>query len=140
MNEPLTEFEFFQAIMMAGEGVNMSFIALTTIFFGYLVLSHFAGKELPKHVAVSITVLYSFMSLGALSNWWFALSTLYEVCFLYAEYYPGTTLVPSCSIEPPGSEIPLLRIANTVPVILCWLGSIWYMHQYVRKEENSPDT
>lgn len=140
MNEPLTEFEYFQAVMIVAEGLSMSFIALTTIFFAYVALSHFAGKDLPRNVAISISALYSVMSIQMIFNWWMVLTTQFEICFLYAEYYPGTVLAPACSIEPPASGIPLLRIVSTVPIVICWIGSIWYMHRYIRRNDNSADT
>ena len=126
----MSEFEIYDAMMMSIDmsvTASMNFVA---IVFAYVVAAYVAGKSLPRNVALGTTTAYTLFLvphfLGMLGN----LRRNYDgVVQLQAEYPESWTL-----IDDPIGFAPL-ALLFAIPMFVGWLGSIYFMHGYVRRSQ-----
>ena len=128
----MTEYELMDVILSAGDSMASTGLALLTVLFAYVVAAFVAGARLSRTAVISVSVLYSLWYMGPLlafiSSVDFMLRTVEQYRLMYPEGYAITSDAPNR----------LLRIATSAgPYVLGWLGSLVYMHLYVRREAGS---
>ena len=129
----MSEFEFFEAFALATQATGLNFTALSTGLLAYVTAGHLVAKKLPKKVAIGATLAYSVFMFGPLVAYagWF--NTGYELTQQYFELYPDGRML---------QEIPsyILHISVfTVPVLVLYLSSIYYVHFYIRGSQSRDD-
>jgi len=119
----MTEFENMEAIFMSAElGVvaSMNFVA---ILFAYLVAAHFASRDLPKLVKVGTSVIYTLFQMihfnGMIGN----MIRADKGSAYMSEHYPENWANIDGSLPLEG-----VLFLMGLPMVLGWLGSIYYMH------------
>ena len=130
----MSEFEIFEAMMIAmnlAVTASMNFVA---IVFAYLVAAFVAGKSLPRGVAIGTSLIYTVFLIppfnGTINN----LRRVYDGDVVIRATYPESWLVPS---DPTSFE--LLAFLFAFPMLAGWLGSLYYMHLYTRRDSNQTD-
>jgi hypothetical protein len=124
----MTEYEYADIYGIAWQNGTTTLLSLITVVFAYLVVAHFAAKKLEKVVAIGLSTIYSLFVVSNLSAYGTASLQLYTISERYQLAYPGGWVIQEISTDRFG----FLVIATT-PVILCWLGSLVYLHRFVRK-------
>lgn len=124
----MSEYELLDLILGAGDSMVSTGLALLTVLFAYVVAAFAAGARLSRTAAISISVLYSLWYMGPLLAFISSLDFLLRTAEEYRSMFPEGYAVVS---DPPNR---LLRLTTSAgPYILGWLGSLVYMHLYVRK-------
>ena len=123
----MSEFEYFEAFVMSmelGALASMNFLA---IFAMYLIAAYVAGRKLPRSVAVSTSVIYTMFIVppfgGTVGNF----SRAKDVIVQSRADYPESVLFPV-----PEHPFEAFLALFVIPMLLGWLGSLYFMHGYVR--------
>jgi hypothetical protein len=128
----MTEFESYEAAMLALEMSVSASMNFTGYVFAYLVAAHVVGKSLPRNVAIGMSIIYTMFLVvpfsGAISN----LHSSYEAHNQILEHFPDSWTI----IE---SLIPFQVLAFLwgLPMLVGWLGSVYYMHGFARSENKT---
>ncbi len=124
----MSEFELIEIAAVANEGVRGAGMNFVTIVFAYVVASHLAGSRLSRAATVSISIIYSLWLIGPIISLFGHLDLYYktanEYLRLFPEGYAGSA--------PMAFEVILLFAIG--PSALGWIGSLIYMHIYIRKD------
>jgi hypothetical protein len=133
----MTEFEAFEAMMMStelGVGASMNFVALV---FAYLVAAFVVGKSLPKGVAIGTSAIYTIFLVPPLNGVVANFARVYEGDRFIRSTNPDSWLLPADPLS-----LPLLVSLFVFPMIAGWLGSLYFMHFYIRRlsDPASPKT
>jgi hypothetical protein len=128
----MTEFETVEAATIyleLGVGASMNFV---TILFAYLIAAHLVGSTLPKLIAAGISLIYTMFQIihfgGMIGN----MQRAAAGGEFLAREYPNSWAVIADVLS---LETALVLIG--LPMLLSWLGSIYYMHFYVRRKEQA---
>jgi hypothetical protein len=123
----LTEFEFVEAAGIFSGEIGQAPTNMITVIFAYVVAVHFAGKDLSKTVAISISLIYSLWIIGPMINFVFSWNQYMTILDLYHSAYPeGQALRRFLS----GKSF--IIIVSLAPFIIGWIGSLLYTHRVVR--------
>jgi hypothetical protein len=102
----------------------MNFVA---IVFAYLVAAYVAGKSLPCNIAIGLSFIFAVFFvppfMGTLDN----LRRAFDAGACLTSQFPDSWAAQS-SVLP----FVLYAVLFGVPMIAGWLGSLYYMHVYVR--------
>ena len=108
-----------------GVTASMNFVALV---FAYLVAAFVAGKSLPKGIAVGTSAIYTIFLIPPFNGVIVNFIRVYDGDQYMRLTYPDTWTIPS---EPLSMEI--LMFLFTFPMLAGWLGSLYFMHFYIRR-------
>ena len=126
----MSEFEYYEAIMMSVELsalASMNFLAIVAM---YLIAAYVAGRKLPRSIAVGTSLIYTMFVIppfaGSLSN----MNRAHQLGAEAQAKYPE-------SIWSQGSDISLeaYLVLFGVPMFIGWMGSIYFMHSYTRNQQ-----
>jgi len=131
----MSEFEIYEAMMMALDlsvTASMNFVA---IVFAYVVAAYVAGKSLPRNVALGTSTAYTLFLIppfaGTLGN----LDRNYDGALHLQAEYPESWML----IDDPMGFAPIAFLF-AIPMILGWLGSIYFMHGFIRSKKQTNAT
>ena len=128
----MTEFEFLEAGVLYSERILDSAMNLITVVFAYLAASHFVGRQLPKIVVVSLSIVYSIWIFGTMAAIAGFLDSTFNVRVQYGLVFPDGWIYPN---EP---RRVLWFAVSLTPMTLAWFGSLLYLHIIVRgRSENA---
>jgi len=130
----MTEFEAFEVIMMStdmGATASMNFVALV---FAYLVAAFVAGKSLPKGIAVGTSAIYTIFLIPPLNGVIGNFTRVYE-----GDRYMRLTFPETWVIQPEPLSMEILISLFTFPMLAGWLGSLYFMHFYIRRSLKEKD-
>ena len=127
----MSEFEIYEALMMTTEmGVfaSMNFVA---IVFAYLVAAFVTGKSLSRTVALTLSATYTIFLVphfvGCLTN----ITGAYDAGVYLSATFPDSWAATGASIP-----MAVLLALFGVPMLLGWIGSLFYMHGYIRSSDS----
>lgn len=123
----MTEFELIEVSVLVVEGFSNAGMNFVTVVFAYIAAAHFAGEKLSKTAAVSISIIYSLWLLGPLSVFLGYTELGNQTAAEYERLYPDGYAKSEQS-----NQIATMSLIFA-PYILGWVGSLVYMHGYVRK-------
>ena len=95
----------------------------------YVVAAHFVGKSLPQIVAIAISFTYSLFLIGPALGVYGAIN---RISFIRAQYFLA---YPDGSAFSPGNTG--LLVLALIPLVVGWVGSLLYLHAYVRRSHDS---
>ena len=124
----MTEYEFLEAGVLYFERILDSAMNLITVVFAYLAASHFVGERLPRAVAVGLSTIYSLWIVMTIASIATFLDSALNVQVEYRSEYPGGWVY---SREP---RFGLWLIGSLLPMLLAWIGSLYYLHFVVRRD------
>jgi len=124
----MTEYEFLEAGILYFERILDSAMNLITVVFAYLAASHFVGERLPRAVALGLSTIYSLWIVMTIASVATFLVSALNVQLEYRHEYTGGWVYP----REPKFEIWL--IGTLLPMLLAWIGSLYYLHFVVRKD------
>lgn len=128
----MTEFELLQAISVASDKIALSAMNVVAVIFAYILAVHFAGKTLTRAMAVFTSVLYSFFLVAPVYAAYIAVLRIAALTDRYRAEFPASDLVPMAS------NVGLTLLLTLAPLAIGWIGSLAYMHLYIRNEESRP--
>ena len=123
----MTEFENMEAIFMSAElgvAASMNFVA---ILFAYLVAANFVGRELPRLVRVGTSVIYTLFQMIHFNGMVGNMIRADKGSAFMSEHYPDSWATIDGSLPLEG-----VLFLMGLPMILGWLGSIYYMHFFIK--------
>ena len=124
------EFEIFEALMMSIElsvVASMNFLAIAA---AYLIAAYVAGKKLPRGVAVGTSLIYTMFLVPPFTGMAGNLRRVYDLGNHLEANFPESVLSTSSGIS-----FEATVILFGIPMIVGWLGSIYFMHGYIRGEK-----
>ena len=125
----MTEFETFEAIMLALDMAVTASMNFLAIVITYLVAAFVVGKSLPRSVAIGTSAIYTLFLIppfgGTIGN----LRRTYEGGLHLQSEYPDSWTILIVQSNP---DVIIYFFA--IPMFVGWLGSIFYMHRIVRSE------
>ena len=122
----LSEFEFLQAWEILSSEIGNGSTLMISVVFAFLIASHIVGKQLPRIVAIIISLSYSLWVFGPLINAHASFLRLHLLSTEYYQLYPNGWLLPETSVVG-------FFIVGEFPFVIIWLGSLCYMHLTIRK-------
>jgi len=130
----MSEFELVEAFYLVRAGLESSFITISTGIFAYVVVSHFAGKELSSMTAAMITTIYSLFLLGPVGARFVEFDRWRNIVLEHLERFPDGIMFD-------GSPPPLmaLQIVGQAPLFLAWGLSMYYFHFVIRRKALNRD-
>ena len=126
----MSEFEYYEAIMMSVELsalASMNFLAIVAM---YLIAAYVAGKQLPRSIAVGTSLIYTMFVIppfvGSLGN----MNRGHDLGVQAQAIFPESVVFQ-------GTAIPLeaYLVLFGVPMLIGWMGSIYFMHSYIRNQQ-----
>jgi len=126
----MSEFEHYEALLMSIElsvSASMNFLAIVAM---YLIAAFVAGKKLPRSVAAGTSVIYTMFLIPPFVGWFGNLRRGFDLGILAKTNFPDSALF-SGSVLPFEAYVTL----SSIPMFMGWLGSIYFMHSYIRKKQ-----
>ncbi len=130
----MTEVEFVEIYYLTAGGMLNNFVVMSTGISAYFVAGHIAGKDLPRIIAVSMTLIYSIFLFAPLTAYYARFEAANSIVREYYLAYPGGWAVPQASSLLLPNAIGILIVIG--PLFLFWFASIYYVHFYVRRVTN----
>lgn len=123
----MTEFEYIEAYRNTLELIGTAKMHFVTMLLAYVLTAYFAGKTLNRAIAVSVSVLYTCFVGGPLA-------TVYGLQFSLDNLLEDVNRAfPNSAFFENHAASGTLGIAlGFAPAVLGWLGSLIYMHAYIR--------
>lgn len=122
----MTEFELIEVWALATEGLGAAGMNIVTVVFAYVIAAHLAGGKFNRLVAVSISVVYSMWLVGPFIGFISYLNLSHAAAIDYMTMFPDGTAIP----DP--QNLPVAVVLAAGPYVLGWIGSLMYMHWYIR--------
>lgn len=129
----MTELEFADLWYLQQEAIFNQFVALTTTIFAYIVAGHLVARSLSRNVAIGFTSLYCLFAIGPISGYITNLLQLIRIVKEYVAMYPEGWVVFSIGTQNATAS----AIIVAAPVFLGFIGSIYYVHFYVRSDRSN---
>ena len=127
----MTEFEFIQASQLAFESLREGAMNVITVVFAYVVAAYFAGRKLTRTASVLVSVVYSLWLIGP---FWGVISSVAGMLATADAFY--LAFPDSFASFPPSKARYSLYLLATIPMLLGWVGSLVYMHGYIRSKDD----
>ncbi len=127
----MNEFEFFEALNIVANRAQDSALAFITVFFAYVVTAHFVGRGLTRTAAVFVSTIYSAFLIAPLLGLLNSLQLTFSVQDQYVTLFPHGWMVPETDVRL------FLVLISVLPLLGGWIGSLLYMHLYIRGKERS---
>jgi len=127
----MSEFELTQLISGATESLKSDAMNFVTLVFAYVIAAHLAGAKLPRKVAVLLSATYSLFQLAPAGGVIFdARRSIAFAERLFAEF-------PDSPLPRPSFGFAFIVLLAVGPLLLGWLGSLYYMHGIVRSKSSA---
>ena len=125
----MTEFQYYEAIMMAVELSALAAMNFLAIVAMYLIAAFVIGSKPPKSIAVATSLIYTMFLIPPLVGTAGNMNRAFRIGGEAQTTYPDSVLFESA-----GSVVTLdaYLLLFSIPMIAGWLGSIYFMHKYVR--------
>ncbi|GAB5498397.1 MAG: hypothetical protein PsegKO_07080 [Pseudohongiellaceae bacterium] len=123
----MDEFEYIEAAQLAINSMIDGSMNTVGVTFAYIVAAYLAGQNLTKSAAVGLTILYTLFIVSPISGVLGATRSYVLTIERYHQVFPDGWAFGA----PPG--LFELGVINIGPLALGWLGSLFYLHFYVRK-------
>ena len=124
----MSEFELVEIIYLTRQQISTLFTEASSVTFLYILVAHFAGKNLPTTIAIGLTSLYTLFLLGPLGAYvainFEQQATSLEILDKYPDNILALGVLPTWGI----------LILGLGPYLLAWAGSIFYMHRHIRRD------
>ena len=95
----------------------------------YVVAAHFVGKSLHQIVAIALSFTYSLFLIGPALGVYGAIN---RISFIRAQYFLA---YPDGSAFAPGNTG--LLVLALIPLAVGWVGSLLFLHAYVRRSHGA---
>jgi len=128
----MSEFELFEALIMSVEVYVLASMNFLAILVAYIVAAYVAGKDIPTPVAVGTSLVYTMFLIPPLSGVIGNVSRTYDLGSHLQAQFPDSPLAAGAGVP---LEITLSLFC--IPMIASWLGSLYFMHLYIRREATS---
>ena len=124
----MSEAEAYEALMTTLEMSVLASMNFVAIVFAYLVAAHVGGKSLPRNVAIGLSPIYSIFLVPPFMGCFLNLSRAFDAGAYLTSQYPDSWAAQ-------GSLVPIgvYSFMFGLPMFAGWLGSLYYLHKYVRK-------
>jgi hypothetical protein len=123
----MTEFEIYEAFMSTLEMSVLASMNFVAIVFAYLVAAYVAGQSLSRNVAIGLSIIFTVFLvppfMGTLSN----LRRAFDAGAYLTSHFPDSWAAQGSVLS-----FEVYVVLFGVPMIAGWLGSLYYMHRYVR--------
>lgn len=106
---------------------SMNFVA---IVFAYLVAAFATGERLPRPVAIGVSIIYSIFLVPHFSGCLGAIDRAFSAGAHLSTSFPG-----SWATAGPPLPMEVQFAFFGIPMLLGWIGSLYYMHFYLRSVE-----
>jgi hypothetical protein len=124
----MTEFEYIEATAIMAQLMVSAVLSYFTVLFAYIVSAHFAGKDLPRKMAVGLSLVYSLFIINPLGSYRFSFVYYFQIAEEHAEKFPNSSLIPSLP------DLTAWTIyVGLAPLLIGWVASLYYMHFHIRK-------
>ena len=123
----MTEFEHIEAAQLAMNWLIDGSLNTVTVTFAYIVAAYIAGAQLSKLAAIGMSTLYTLFILGPIGGILGATRNYVMTIKHYHEAYPGGWAFGDTP------DLTVVTFMTVSPLILGWLGSLAYLHFYLRK-------
>lgn len=122
----MSEFEFIEAFYLALNALVDASMSTVAVTFAYIVAAYVAGKQLSQVAAIGMTTIYSLFLMAPLGGMLGACTQIQKtVDQYYASYPEGWAFEPISVVG--------LYLVSLLPVVLGWMGSLAFLHLYVRR-------
>ena len=129
----MTEYELVDLSMSGLAHLAISAMGFITVFSGYVIVAFVAGNRLPNGIAWCLTGVYSLFQLSPIWGVVAGLNRINRSTTEYVATYPDGV---AFGTDPTG--VTGVAIALTfLPFMVAWVGSVLYMHAYVRRQAES---
>ena len=126
----MTEAEVIELIHLSEASTAQNVMNLTAIVFAYLLTAYFVGGKLPKSWATGISFCYTIFVIPVFIGCVTSHRVTVTLTSFYESTFPDGVLVHNYEAY---TQVPAAAaILILLPVIIGWLGSLLYMHKYVR--------
>ena len=126
----MSEFENYEALMMTMEMAVFASMNFVAIVFAYLVAAFVTGQKLSRTVAVTLSTTYTIFLVPHFAGCFGNITTTYAAGVHLSATFPDSWTAASATMP-----MAWLLALFGVPMILGWVGSLFYMHGYVRASE-----
>lgn len=127
----MTEFEYFEALNMVYTGVPTSAMNFVYLVFAYIVASYLAGKNLPRYIAVSGSIVYTLALIGPFVGVVGGINQIFHIVSEYSLAYPNRNLV---QINFQNSF--WMYFITLAPLLIGWFASLLFLHLFIRSDHN----
>src|SRR5262245_41647152 len=128
----MTEYEYLDLANTADGAIAAGAMNFVTMFFAYVVAAHFVGRRLPSGIALLLSASDSLFLLGPLAQ----IVRNAQLMVLLTHQHAITNPDGLLSRVPAFGSSELLVVC-LVPPLLGWVGSIIYMHWYIRRTDEN---
>ena len=129
----MEESEVVELIYINMDAVGVNVMNIAAIVFAYLVCAYLVGKELTRNLAIGISFCFTIFIAPVLVGCFSRFSHIFSLAHYYKDNYPDGPLAQDFDVFLDGSVF----AAAMLPVVIPWIGSLLYMHRYVRKGESA---
>jgi hypothetical protein len=105
---------------------------VTAIVFAYVLTAYFAGSQLPRIWAIGISLCYTLFVTPVFIGCITGIGVTISLVNAYISNFPGGTLIDNYALIRQSPD--LVASLVLIPIVAGWLGSILYMHMYIRKQ------
>ena len=126
----MSEFEYYEAVMMSVELsalASMNFLAIVAM---YLIATYVAGRKLPRSIAVGTSLIYTMFVIppfvGTVGN----MNRAHDLGVEAQAIFPESVLFQGSAIS-----FEAYFVLFSVPMFIGWMGSIYFMHSYTRNQQ-----
>ena len=134
----MSEFEYYEAAVMASSVISNSAMDFTYLVFAYIVACHLAGKMFPQFVARLASIVFTLSLIGPMLG---VISGIGQLNLIGSEYqlaFPEGGILQEFLVDSA-----LIYTIIVTPLIVGWVSSILFLHLYVRgnrRENEKSDT
>jgi hypothetical protein len=108
----------------------MDFVA---VFFAYCVTAHFVGKQMNGSIAVGVTAVYTLFLLNPFLALIGVTDSYLDIVSSAIGLYPDSAFFETVPNDA------FLRLVVLAAPLLGWMASVFYMHGWIRKDEQLED-
>ena len=128
----MTDVELFDALMRSTELAVLASMNFLAILVAYLVAAYVAGRRIPGAVAVGTSIVYTMFLIPPFSGLVGNLRRAYDLGSVLHSQFPDSPLAGD-AVVPFYVSVALFG----VPMTASWLGSLYFMHLYMRGKEGA---
>jgi len=128
----VSESEIIELILLSVGETAQTVMNLTAVVFAYVLTAYFVGSQLPRVWAIGISLCYTLFLTPMIVGCITSVSVATSLVSAYLSNFPGGVVADDYAVY---GKSPLLILSLVlIPVAVGWLGSLLYMHNYIRKE------
>ena len=123
----MNEYELLEAIRSAQDSAANGSMDFVAVLFGYIAAAYLVGKDLPRAVAVLVSLLFSGWLVARVLGVYASMNQLLILISRYQHEFPES---PLFSADMP-QWVPMAIALG--PLILAWMASLLFLHIYIRR-------